>query len=74
MKPIFAHFLKIEFSVIFWRLTKNSRNFQAKIDQNCNFLAQKILKRKSQFASIFLYKKMYIVQNSRHVPIFCPST
>ena len=44
MKPIFAHFLKIEFSVIFWRLTKNSRNwfiFHAKIDRNCNFFGAK---------------------------------
>ena len=44
MKPIFAHFLKIEFSVIFWRLTKNSRNwfiFHAKIDRNCIFFWRK---------------------------------
>ena len=41
MKPIFAHFFKIEFSVIFWRLNKNSRIFHPKNDQNCNFFGAK---------------------------------
>ena len=75
MKPIFAHFSKIELSVIFWRLTKNSRNwfiFHAKIDQNCIFFGAKNPKRKSQFASIFLYKKCTLYKIPGMSPFFAP--